>query len=58
VTAVLEDKDNHMIDALRYAVEGARRALNSAPRHVRQHPDATGDGALANCSIARDRRAR
>ena len=27
VTAVLEDKDNHMIDALRYAVEGARRAL-------------------------------
>jgi phage terminase large subunit len=31
VTAVLEDKDNHMIDALRYAVEGARRALNAAP---------------------------
>jgi phage terminase large subunit len=27
VTAALEDKDNHMIDALRYAVEGARRAL-------------------------------
>lgn len=27
VTAILEDKDNHMIDALRYAVEGARRAL-------------------------------
>lgn len=31
VTAVLEDKDNHMIDSLRYATEGARRALNSAP---------------------------
>lgn len=27
VTAVLEDKDNHCLDALRYAVEGARRAL-------------------------------
>lgn len=31
VTAALEDKDNHMIDALRYAVEGARRALRSKP---------------------------
>jgi phage terminase large subunit len=29
VTAVLEDKDNHVIDALRYAVEGARRALKN-----------------------------
>jgi len=28
VTSVLEDKDNHLIDALRYACEGARRALN------------------------------
>lgn len=27
VTSVLGDKDNHMIDALRYATEGARRAL-------------------------------
>lgn len=32
VTAVLEDKDNHVIDALRYAVEGARRAMNAAPK--------------------------
>jgi phage terminase large subunit len=32
VTAALQDKDNHMIDALRYAVEGARRALNAAPQ--------------------------
>ena len=27
VMGVLEDKDNHLIDSLRYAVEGARRAL-------------------------------
>lgn len=31
VTSVLEDKDNHCIDALRYALEGARRALNAKP---------------------------
>ena len=29
VTPMLEDKDNHVIDALRYACEGARRAQNS-----------------------------
>lgn len=34
VLPVLADKDNHMIDALRYAVEGARRALNAAPAFV------------------------
>ena len=28
VTPMLEDKDNHVIDALRYACEGARRAAN------------------------------
>jgi PBSX family phage terminase large subunit len=33
VTAILADKDNHMIDAMRYAVEGARRALSSKPAH-------------------------
>jgi phage terminase large subunit len=32
VLPVLADKDNHMIDALRYSVEGARRALNAAPK--------------------------
>lgn len=32
VTPILEDKDNHLIDALRYAVEGARRALQAKPR--------------------------
>jgi phage terminase large subunit len=30
VMPILEDKDNHLIDALRYAVEGARRALRAA----------------------------
>jgi phage terminase large subunit len=34
VTPVLEDRDNHLIDALRYAVEGARRALNAKPRET------------------------
>ncbi|MEW9855920.1 PBSX family phage terminase large subunit [Novosphingobium sp. M1R2S20] len=34
VLGVLEDKNNHCIDALRYAVEGARRALNAKPRAV------------------------
>jgi phage terminase large subunit len=34
VMGVLEDKNNHCIDALRYAVEGARRALNAKPRAV------------------------
>jgi phage terminase large subunit len=34
VLGVLEDKNNHLIDALRYAVEGARRALNAKPRAV------------------------
>lgn len=32
VTAILADKDNHCVDAIRYAVEGARRALNAAPQ--------------------------
>jgi phage terminase large subunit len=31
VTADLADKDNHMIDAIRYSLEGARRALNAKP---------------------------
>ena len=32
VLPVLADKDNHMIDAIRYACEGARRAQNVAKR--------------------------
>jgi phage terminase large subunit len=31
---VLEDKNNHVIDALRYAVEGARRAMKAKPKVV------------------------
>lgn len=31
VLPILEDKNNHMIDALRYACEGARRALAAKP---------------------------
>jgi len=34
VTSVLEDRDNHLIDALRYATEGARRALKGKDRVV------------------------
>lgn len=32
VTPLLEDKDNHLIDSLRYACEGARRALRAKPK--------------------------
>lgn len=34
VLAELEDKHNHCIDALRYATEGARRAMKAMPRTV------------------------
>lgn len=34
VTSVLEDRDNHLIDAMRYAVEGARRSLNAKPKET------------------------
>lgn len=33
VLPVLEDKNNHVIDALRYACEGARRAQNTTPEY-------------------------
>lgn len=33
-TSVLEDKNNHVIDALRYACEGARRAIKNKPKYV------------------------
>jgi len=32
VLPMLEDKDNHLIDSLRYACEGARRAIKVSPR--------------------------
>lgn len=35
VLPVLEDKKNHVIDALRYAVEGVRRKPNSPPSRSR-----------------------
>src|SRR5271169_4130226 len=39
VTPILEDKDNHVIDALRYACEGARRVQAQKPVPVKiQHP--------------------
>lgn len=34
VLGVLEDKNNHCIDAVRYAVEGARRAMSGKPKPV------------------------
>lgn len=34
VLPVLDDKDNHVIDALRYACEGARRAKRKEPQEV------------------------
>lgn len=34
VLPVFEDKDNHMIDALRYACEGARRAARVEPTRI------------------------
>lgn len=37
VLPVLSDKDNHMIDALRYALEGARRAMAAKPAPVSVH---------------------
>ena len=37
VTNILEDKNNHVIDALRYACEGARKAGKARP-HLRKAP--------------------
>lgn len=34
VLPVLEDKDNHLIDAARYATEGVRRAIAATPKFV------------------------
>jgi phage terminase large subunit len=38
VLPVLEDKDNHVIDALRYACEGARRSLAQQPAQANPVP--------------------
>lgn len=37
VLPILEDKKNHVIDALRYACEAARKAAKSAPPPKREH---------------------
>jgi phage terminase large subunit len=43
VLPVLEDKDNHVIDALRYACEGARRTqMNRTPPAIHAPPMASG----------------
>lgn len=38
ITPILEDKDNHVIDALRYACEGARRVQQQKPRYEQHRP--------------------
>lgn len=38
VTPILLDKDNHVIDAIRYACEGARRAMRTSRDRVKIQP--------------------
>lgn len=48
VLSVLEDKDNHVIDALRYACEGARRAVKKERKELQTMPTAEmGGGWMA-----------
>lgn len=48
VLPLLEDKDNHVIDALRYACEGARRAgLKRERKELKTIPDAANGGWMA-----------
>ena len=42
VLPVLEDKDNHVIDALRYACEGARRAGKKERKELQTMPSMEG----------------
>lgn len=44
VLPILADKDNHLIDALRYACEGARRAVKRERKSLKTIPDATSGG--------------
>jgi phage terminase large subunit len=44
VLPVLEDKNNHVIDALRYACEGARRAKPRERKTLKTMPDASSMG--------------
>lgn len=45
VLPMLEDKDNHVIDALRYACEGARRAVRRERKPLQTTPDSGGFGS-------------
>lgn len=48
VLPVLNDKDNHVIDALRYACEGARRAVKKERKELKTTPDfVSGGGWMA-----------
>lgn len=48
VLPVLEDKNNHVIDALRYACEGARRAGAAKPkRELKTSPELTNAGWMS-----------
>mgnify|MGYP000726991621 CR=1 FL=1 len=42
VLPILEDKDNHVIDALRYACEGARRARKTERKPLKTIPEGRG----------------
>jgi phage terminase large subunit len=46
VLPVLEDKNNHVIDALRYACEGARRAGKATPAYDFTQSAAAGARAI------------
>lgn len=48
VLPVLADKDNHVIDALRYACEGARRAVKKTGRKLITVPDGIGGGWMGS----------
>ncbi|HEU4708386.1 MAG TPA: PBSX family phage terminase large subunit [Methylophilaceae bacterium] len=39
VLPILEDKNNHVIDAIRYACEGARKAVAVAPKQEEEKPE-------------------
>lgn len=45
VVPILEDKDNHVIDSLRYACEGARKAKKPALVQISDYHMPTGSGA-------------
>jgi phage terminase large subunit len=48
VLPVLADKDNHCIDALRYACEGARRAVKRERKELKTTPEIETGGSWMN----------